>query len=386
MPDGPARAGGHRRKKGVDFIFLFTTRLKRCQPQNIRVGTRPTSPIDIFLESQEPGDMIIPTLFAPFSTLYVCGGLAFVVIPIALGSSLAVYLTTNVQPGSIGIADVTSAASATALVGVYFVLLGYMTCWRNYESCFSTFPWRNASEPSKKTVGKRAYQIKCPFTGQQRTPDFPLPLMPGLRTRCQLTFFTCTCAGLIPGLRCPSCQCRVHERAFHTKDRFIELPAGETVLRWDTAKLATQNADTTKGRIDLDEAVDFRGNIFSQAVSGCCIGCATWQKCFNMAPRLSLSLTLASMFFAYVPWAFSSFLLLIKEGGVVLKISSGALSVGLAAAGLTVQMKALGRANYFLVKHAATIPGLQPLCQVAQEGLRGRIQRALFATPWDPML
>ena len=122
--------------------------------------------------------------------------------------------------------------------------------------------------------------------------------------------------GLRPGFRCPSCQCRVHETALHKADRFISLPIGETVLRWDLASaIVEREGDADKDRVALDEALDFRGNAYSQAVSTCCIGCATWQKCFNLAPRLSLSVALTALVFAFIPWAFTSFLELMGKGG-----------------------------------------------------------------------
>lgn len=42
--------------------------------------------------------------------------------------------------------------------------------------------------------------------------------------------------------------------------------------------------------------------------AACCVGCATWQRCFNLLPRMSLSLAMTSLFFVFVPWAFASFL------------------------------------------------------------------------------
>jgi hypothetical protein len=58
----------------------------------------------------------------------------------------------------------------------------------------------------------------------------------------------------------------------------------------------------------LDRALDLRGNMFTGAVSDCCTGCATWHKCFNLMPRLALSLTFAALAAAYGPWGFASFL------------------------------------------------------------------------------
>lgn len=91
---------------------------------------------------------------------------------------------------------------------------------------------------------------------------------------------------------------------------------GETVLRWDKAKAALAGDEgPAKGRTALDEALDLRGSVYTGAVSACCVGCATWQKCFNLAQRLALALALTALFFAFVPWAFASFLELIDHAG-----------------------------------------------------------------------
>ena len=40
-----------------------------------------------------------------------------------------------------------------------------------------------------------------------------------------------------------------------------------------------------QGRIDLDRALDFSGNLYTNGVTGCCIGCAAWQKWLNLGSR-----------------------------------------------------------------------------------------------------
>lgn len=44
-------------------------------------------------------------------------------------------------------------------------------------------------------------------------------------------------AGLRPTMRCPSCDCRIHDVAMHKPDRWIGF-LGDTVLRWDAVKAA----------------------------------------------------------------------------------------------------------------------------------------------------
>ena len=168
---------------------------------------------------------------------------------------------------------------------------------------------------------------------------------------------------------------------------YIKLP-GETVLRWDLAGNAAENEDpdSAQVRAALDEALDLRGNIYTQCVSDCCIGCATWQKCFNLAPRLALSLALSAMFFAYVPWAFTSFLQLIGSGGGIVKMITGSLSVGLAVTALLVQVRALGRANAFLSRHTAQVHEMHPLKAIPETGIGAVLSKILFSTKWDPLL
>jgi hypothetical protein len=110
--------------------------------------------------------MIITAICAPFSTLYVCGGFALVVIPLVIGACLGVYLITDVSPGEVGTADIASASAATALVVVYFLVAFYMIYWRNIESYFASLPWLTTATANQEVVGNRVYQKKCPFTGQ----------------------------------------------------------------------------------------------------------------------------------------------------------------------------------------------------------------------------
>lgn len=180
----------------------------------------------------------------------------------------------------------------------------------------------------------------------------------------------------------------MHEDAFHEEDRLIEGLPGETLLRWDLAKYVTEmSGDIRQARRRMDEVLDFKGNVFSQGVASCCIGCATWQKSFNLAPRLSLSLVLGSMFFAYVPWGFPSFLALLGRGGVALKIASGSAAIAFATSGLLIQLRALGRANAFMSKYQANIPAFQPLVQFSKSSPKTTTyENILFSTVWDPLL
>lgn len=111
--------------------------------------------------------MIVLSVVGPLSTVYVGGLLAVLVVPLAIGSSLAVYLTTSVNPGNIGTADLTTAFSATAIFAVYFAIMGYTVLWRNIESYFSSLPWLDESRSIQPTKLKSLslQKSRCPFTG-----------------------------------------------------------------------------------------------------------------------------------------------------------------------------------------------------------------------------
>ena len=56
----------------------------------------------------------------------------------------------------------------------------------------------------------------------------------------------------------------------------------------------------------LDEALDFNGNIFYGAIGNACIGCTAWQKSFNVMARWSLTLAFMGQWFCWAPWAFEA--------------------------------------------------------------------------------
>jgi hypothetical protein len=77
------------------------------------------------------------------------------------------------------------------------------------------------------------------------------------------------------------------------------------VLQWDRATNAlTKTGDTAAGRIELDEALDFRGNFYFNA--NACVGCATWARCFSMGTRWGLILGLMGFFNALGPFTFQA--------------------------------------------------------------------------------
>ena len=71
-----------------------------------------------------------------------------------------------------------------------------------------------------------------------------------------------------------------------------------------TQKSPLQVQDPAEGRVMMDEALDFRGNLYFGSVAACCIGCACWQRSFNLVQRWVLILVCMSLVGIYTPWAF----------------------------------------------------------------------------------
>lgn len=76
-----------------------------------------------------------------------------------------------------------------------------------------------------------------------------------------------------------------------------------------------------QGRLELDEALDFRGNYYFGCVGNACIGCATWKRSFLVLPRWALTLAAMALAGALVPWAFGSSLESFSSGGTPVNIA-----------------------------------------------------------------
>ena len=70
-----------------------------------------------------------------------------------------------------------------------------------------------------------------------------------------------------------------------------------------------------QGRIELDEALDFRGNYYFGCVGNSCNGCATWKRSFLMLPRWAVTMAAMSLAGSLVPWAFGRSLDAVSFGG-----------------------------------------------------------------------
>ena len=64
----------------------------------------------------------------------------------------------------------------------------------------------------------------------------------------------------------------------------------------------------------LDEALDFNGNIIFGAIGNACIGCTAWQRSFNVMARWSLTMACMSQWFCWAPWAFQESIATVHNG------------------------------------------------------------------------
>eukprot|EP00890_Picochlorum_soloecismus_P000237 jgi/Picsp_1/1213/NSC_04694-R1_26s proteasome regulatory subunit s2 len=296
--------------------------------------------------------MLLTVIFFPLSLVYVGGLSTSILVLLTFSPALAMYITGDTSTVTINAIDYTVISLATSLVGLYVLLLGVCTLYLRLESYFDSVPWqvKNSTCKDKEDI------YKCPFTG------------------------------LCPTRRCPSCEARVHKNAFVESQKMYSYLGTTCILRWDKAKVAVTRENEAGGRIQLDEALNFAGNITTLSVSSCCIGCAVWQKCFNLGKRLTLSLALSSLFFTYFSWAFESFLAEIGTTGIVLKIASGTLAVLLASMSLLLEIKINLRAFAFLVQYKNEIPIPNFLANIKSESLvNSCLFQGLGSTPFDPI-
>ncbi|PSC71337.1 1,4-dihydroxy-2-naphthoate octaprenyltransferase [Micractinium conductrix] len=283
------------------------------------------------------------------------------------GTILGICAGLGVKPGQYTLPDKITTAVVAACTVVYFLILFWMTVYIKVEAYFNKTPWLRYTRKMQVSEHGRKYDTRCPFTGN------------------------------LPSMRCPSCECRVHETAFHKRDRLVVWAFGETVLRWDIARDATELAGDkasslpaclAKLRRRMDAALEYRGNTVFGTLTACCSGCATWQRCFNLLPRMSLGLALSGMFFAFVPWAFASFLSGDTDGGhspiggggaKTIHTISNILAVSNAVGAVLVQTFALLRANDFLDTYRPMMPALQPLFRT----FKSPFLRGLLRAPWE---
>ena len=106
---------------------------------------------------------------------------------------------------------------------------------------------------------------------------------------------------------CTVCKSNVSSMAWHTPSMWMKFPIGDVMLDWNKAEEAVKMVDDpTNGRIQLDEALDFRGSIVLDEVEECCIGCFVQTRNFNCITRMAFICNLISMFAALVPWAINA--------------------------------------------------------------------------------
>lgn len=280
--------------------------------------------------------MFIPLACFPLTVPLVCGLVPGILLLVLLSPMITLYATHgNVASIENNAYDNALVYIATAIVALYFAILGLTVIYYRLETYFDMTPWALGDTNST-----------CPFTDK------------------------------VVNRRCPSCGCYVNKEAFKqsTSTFLLHFAGQQEALLWKKAKQSIDATDHAQGRKDLDSILDFTGNVCTLSLSSCCIGCHTWQLCFNIGRRLTLIYALSSLFFAYFPSAFSSFLETIGTIGIVIKISSGVLAHVLAASALVIELQSLSRAVAFLMQHPG-LPRPKVLRHLRNDGVVHKILR-----------
>lgn len=301
--------------------------------------------------------MFPQVIFSPLACLYLLG-LPYVLILIIIGAFVALIVEVEAKEGVFGSREWACASVSSACVSLYFALLLYVTCWRKIEIYYSTFPWlKHNGKTSKNNESGKLYPTRCPFTGAR------------------------------PTVHCPSCGVHTSEAGFNRCSKLMKVGSGRVILRWDIARRITEKCaeDPIKGRKDLDAILDFRGNFLTGSLSDCCIGCATWQRCFNLQPRLTISLALAAFVFSYLPLALPQLFEIMGEAGIVAQGVSVGFGLFYALAALVLQVQAVLRASSFASKYQPMIPEMQPLIAMPQTRFMKLAYNIFSAAPWDPV-
>ncbi|CAL5229982.1 g13414 [Coccomyxa viridis] len=199
-----------------------------------------------------------------------------------------------------------------------------MTLIQRWEDNFESLPWKSLQHTAKT-------RLICPFTGDPVTR------------------------------RCINCETLVSTQAFHRKDILTTFLVGESVLGWPKAHAALKKVqDPTAGRVMVDEALDFRGNLYFGAMSACRVGCACWQRSFVLVQRWALILVCMSLVGTYTPWAFGQSLANLHSFGGKLQAASEAFGLFFASGALHVQLHAAASAVAFMTKYADRVPFPKP--------------------------
>lgn len=273
--------------------------------------------------------MLIALACLPLTVLTGFGLLPSVALAILSSPAIIVY---SVHKGPIDhtlqLQDHVLTYTSTALVAIYFAVVALTILHVRLETYFDTTTWRD-----RVAAGK----------GDDRTAT--------------ASSRTCPFSGTLVNRLCPSCGCLVNKEAFKVPRRWLlEFLGQQEALLWKAAKAAVEDDRSAlvpeKGREELDTLLGFTGNSCTLTVASSCVGCHTWQLCFNVGRRLSLSLALASLFFAYLPWAFLSFFEVVGDAGIVLKVMSGVFAQVLAAAALALETKLVAAAISFLAEYS----------------------------------
>ena len=273
--------------------------------------------------------MIIALACLPLTVLTGFGFLPTVALVILTSPAIIVYwIHKGPFDHTLQFEDYVLAYTSTALVAIYFAIVAFTILHVRLETYFDTTPWRDRAAAGK---------------GNDKTAS--------------ASSRTCPFSGTLVNRLCPSCGASVNKKAFKVPQRWLlEFLGQQEALLWKAAKAAIdgdgQDHSLEKGREELDTLLGFSGNPCTLSVASSCVGCHTWQLCFNVGRRLSLSLALVSLFFAYLPWAFESFFEVVGGAGIVFKIMSGVLAQVLAAAALALETKLVAAAISFLAEYS----------------------------------
>eukprot|EP00887_Chlorella_sp_A99_P006309 scaffold3.g6309.t1 len=298
--------------------------------------------------------MIFTTFVAPVAVLIILGPVGAAVNIAMAGMVVGLELGIGLEAGVTGTPEYICTGITAALILAALGLLAWSCIFHKLEAHFDRQPWLEHTRPIRARPGGRAYQTRCPWTGRQ------------------------------PSLRCPSCDARVHAGGWHKGDRLSKWLVGDVVLRWDQAKAAAAMVedDSDKGRKKMDQAFDYCGNIHTNGVAECCIGCAAWQKWLNLGTRRVITMVFGSFFFCLAPWGFNS--AYTSFWGTPLQVVTEVMAVCWATTAVLYQAKNILRTNEFLLQHREAVPSFRPLFEL--DGRWGGVLRLatwLAHTPWD---
>lgn len=152
---------------------------------------------------------------------------------------------------------------------------------------------------------------------------------------------------------CTVCKAKVSSMAWHMPSMWMKFPVGDVLLDWNKAEEAVKMVDDpVNGRIQLDEALDFRGSIVLAEVEECCIGCFVQTRNFNCITRMAIVCNLISMFASLLPWAINA-LEPTLQNSISIVVAVVAMFYGMSA--IAVYVQGMASVVCFLDDHGGSI-------------------------------